>query len=93
MRFNLITQSAGTSTGKSRAIPLSLTLRPSCGIPGEYVYPTDSNKLLRMLELGTDLPSAVLRRFMGDIYESPKARLLGVELNDDLLNVIGYFVD
>ena len=93
MRFNLITQSAGTTSGNSRAIPLSLTLRPSCGVPGEYVYPTDSNTLLRLLEMGTDLPSAVLRRFMGDIFASAKARLLGVELNDEVLKVIGYFVD
>ncbi len=93
MRFNLITQSAGTSSGNARAIPLSLTLRPSCGVPGEYSYPTDSSTLIRMLERGTDLPSAVLQRFRGDIFGSAKARLLGVELSDDVLKVIGYFVD
>ena len=93
MRFNLITQPSAVTAANLRAIPLSLTLRPSCGVPGEYTFPTDSNALLRLLESETDLPTAVLRRFMGDVIASAKARLLGVELSDDVLKVIGYFID
>ena len=94
MRFNLITQSSmSTINGNAAIIPLSLTLRPSRGAPGEYTYSTDSSTLLRLLEAGTDLSSEVIRRFMRDIFASTKARLLGVELNDDVLRVIGFFVD
>jgi len=93
MRFNLISHSAATKTSNAGAIPLSLTLRPSCGVPGEYTYPTDSVTLRHLLEKGTDLPAAVVRRFMGDVLGSPKARLLGVNLDDDTLKRIGYFVD
>ena len=93
MRMNLFSHTDATISKNARAIPLSLTLRPSCGTPGEYTYPTDSTTLLRLLETGTDLPSAVLRRFMTDVFASPKASLLGVNLSDDTLQRIGYFVD
>ena len=93
MRFNLVTQPAAVNAINARAIPLSLTLRPSCGLPGEYTYPTDSATLLRLLENGTDLPAAVLRRFMLEVFSSAKARLLGVNLSDEVLERIGYFVD
>jgi hypothetical protein len=94
MRFNLITQSSMATIHRDAAIiPLSLTLRPSRGAPGEYTYSTDSFTLLRMLEAGTDLSSEVLRRFMRDIFGSAKAKLPGVELSDDVLRVIGFFVD
>ena len=46
-----------------------------------------------MLNLKTDLPSSVLKRFQGDIYTSSRARLLGVELSEGLLTDIGYFID
>lgn len=94
MRFNLVTQSSmSTINGEAAIIPLSLTLRPSRGGPGEYTYSTDSFTLLRLLEAGTDLSSEILRRFMRDIAACAKARLLGVELSDEMLRVIGFFVD
>ncbi|MBB5060755.1 hypothetical protein HDF16_005491 [Granulicella aggregans] len=93
MRFNLITQPLMSSNGAATSIPLSLTLRPSRGAPGEYTYSTDSSSLLRLLEARTDLSSEVIRRFMRDVFTSAKARLLGVELNDEVLQVIGFFVD
>ena len=93
MRFNLITQSSMSPSGTAAIVPLSLTLRPSRGAPGEYTYSTDSSALLRLLEARTDLSSEVIRRFMRDIFASAKARLLGVELNDDVLRIIGFFVD
>ena len=93
MRVNLITQSASTSTPGKGAIPLSLTIKPACGLPGDYQYLTDSAALLRMLRQQTDLPAAVIQRFEGSIYNSPSARLLGVDLSDSLLTDIGYFVD
>jgi len=93
MRMNLFSQTDATTGSKIEALPLSLTLRPSCGTPGEYTYPTYSKALLRLLETGTDLPSPVLNRFMAKVFVSPKARLLGVNLSDDALTQIGYFID
>lgn len=93
MRVNLITKSSGPFVPSLGTIPISLTIRPACGLPGDYSYPTDSAALLRMLNLKTDLPSSVIKRFQGDIQTSSLAKLLGVELSDRVLTDIGYFVD
>lgn len=93
MRVNLITQcSASSVTGKS-TIPLTLTIRPSCGVPGDYQYATDSSSLLKMLRRETDLPASVIGNFESKLYDLIESRLLGVELNDRTLTEIGYFVD
>ena len=74
-------------------IPLSLTIRPACGLPGDYEFTTDSAALLRLLRQQTELPNSVLERFEENMYSSPNARLLGVELSERVLTDIGYFVD
>jgi len=91
MRMNLITQSSGTP--ESGIVPLSLTLRPACGLPGDYEYPTDVTSLLRMLRAQNDLPGTVLQRFEEDLRSGFHARLLGVELSEQVLTNIGYFID
>jgi hypothetical protein len=93
MRVNLITQSAAASTPGKGAIPLSLTIKPACGLPGDYQYTTNSAALMQMLRQQTDLPAAVLQRFEGKLWDKLGARLLGVELSDRLLTDIGYFID
>ena len=93
MRVNLITQACNASISGKGAIPLSLTIKPACGLPGDYQYFTDSAALLRMLRQQTDLPAAVIQRFEGNMYHQPTAKLLGVDLSDSLLTDIGYFVD
>jgi len=93
MRVNLITQRSNCPLPGGRTIPLSLTIRPACGLPGDYEYPTDSAALLRLLRQQTDLPATVLQRFERNLAAQPGARLLGVELSDAVLTHIGYFID
>jgi hypothetical protein len=93
MRVNLITQFSRQSLSVPGTVPLSLTIRPACGIPGDYQYPTDSAALLQMLRKQTDLPASVLQRFEENMYTSLNARLLGVELSERVLTDIGYFVE
>jgi hypothetical protein len=93
MRVNLITRPADSHPSGGAAIPLSLTIRPACGLPGDYEYPTDSMALLELLREQTDLPVDVLQRFEKNLSASPGARLLGVELSDAVLTDIGYFID
>jgi hypothetical protein len=93
MRVNLITQSSDCWKSRPGTIPLSLTIRPACGLPGDYEYPTDSAALLQLLRQQTDLPSSVLERFEKSLRASAGARLLGVELSDSTLTEIGYFID
>lgn len=91
MRMNLITQTSGQPNAGT--ISLSLTLRPACGLPGDYQYPTDSTSLIRLLRAQTDLPGTVLQRFEDDLHAGFSARLLGVELSDQVLTNIGYYID
>jgi hypothetical protein len=93
MRVNLITQPSDPSKSGSGTIPLSLTIRPACGLPGDYEYPTDSASLLRLLRQQTDLSANVLQRFENNLRALVGARLMGVELSDRVLTKIGYFID
>jgi hypothetical protein len=93
MRVNLITQPSNRPESGPGTIPLSLTIRPACGWPGEYECPTDSAALLQLLRQQTDLPTHILQRFEKNLRASLGARLLGVELSDSVLTNIGYFID
>jgi hypothetical protein len=93
MRVNLSTRSSNRSESIPGTIPLSLTIRPACGLPGDYEWPTDSAALLRLLRRQTDLPDSVLERFEQNLRTPLGARLLGVELSERVLTDIGYFVD
>jgi hypothetical protein len=48
---------------------------------------------MRMLHRKTDLSFDTLNRFEGEMYSYPCARLSGVEMNDETLTEIGYFID
>jgi hypothetical protein len=93
MRVDLITRPSGHSESGTGTIPLSLTIRPACGLPGDYEYPTDSAALLLMLREQTDLPAYVLQSFEQNLRAPLGARLLGVDLSDTVLTEIGYFID
>ena len=93
MRVNLITQPSDRSASSQGTMSLSLTVRPACGLPGDYEYPTDSMALLRLLRQQTDLSADVLQRFEKSLRDSRGARLMGVELSDRVLTDIGYFID
>lgn len=93
MRVNLITQPSGCSSFGNGAIPLSLTIRPACGLPGDYQCPTESATLLRLLRKETDLPATILQCFEGSLHTTLGARLLGAELSERVLTDIGYFID
>lgn len=93
MRVNLITRRSDHSESGLGTIPLSLTIRPACGLPGDYEYPTDSAALLLMLREQTDLPATVLQNFEQNLRAPLGARLLGVNLSDSALTKIGYFID
>jgi hypothetical protein len=93
MRVNLSTRPSRSSPSTAGALPLLLTIRPSCGIPGDYECRMDSTALLRMLRQQTDLPGYVLESFERRLRTPQDARLLGVELSERVLTDIGYFID
>lgn len=93
MRVNLITRNSDHSVSGKGSIAISLTIRPACGLPGDYEYRTDSAALLLMLREQTELPAYVIRRFEQNLRARLGARLLGVDLSDSALAKIGYFID
>jgi hypothetical protein len=93
MRVNLSTRPSRPATAMGGPIPLTLTIRPSCGIPGDYECRMDSSALLRMLRQQTDLPGYILEGFEQKLRIPLGTRLLGVELSDSALTDIGYFID
>ena len=93
MRMNIITQMSPAATEEGKTIPLSLTMRPSRGVEGDYQFATDSAALMRLLHKKTDLSYDTLKRFEGEMYTHPSARLNGVELSESALTEIGYFID
>jgi hypothetical protein len=93
MRVNLITQPSNRSESIAGTIPLSLTIRSACSLPGDYQYQTDSEALMRLLRQETNLPASALERFEHKSGAPIGARLLGVELGERILTDIGYFID
>ena len=93
MRVNLIAQDVARWSPNRTAVPLTLTIRPACGLPGDYRYRTESVTLLTMLRRKTDLPETVITQFAAKLYDAIDSRLLSVELSERTLTDIGYFID
>ena len=93
MRVNLTTRPSRPAAFRAGTLPLTLTIRPACGIPGDYECPMDGAALLRLLRQQTDLPGYVLEGFEAKLRAPLDARLLGVELSESVLTNIGYFID
>jgi hypothetical protein len=93
MKVNLSTRLSRPQACRAGAVPLKLTIRPACGLPGDYECSTDSAALLRLLRKETDLPGYVLESFAASLCLPVGARLTGVELGETVLTDIGYFVD
>jgi len=68
-------------------------IRPACGLPGDYLFPTDGDSLMRLLRKETSLPETGLARFQKNFSGTPGAKRLGVNLSDSVLTNIGYFID
>jgi len=92
MRVNLITRPSGHSESGTGTIPLSLTIRPAGGLPGDYRCPTDSAALLLLLRKQTDLPAYVLQSFEQELRDPSGAWLLGVDLSESFLTKMGYSI-
>jgi hypothetical protein len=93
MRMNLIARHSGNSEEGAAIVALALTLRPACGLPGDYQFKTTSTSLMKMLRKGTELSLDTLAGFEGQVLSCPFARLMGIEMSEAILTEIGYFVD
>lgn len=92
MRMNLCARAVPSHRSDLSEDRIVLTLRPACPLPGDYSYTISSESLRRMLRR-TDLPSTVLERFERGIWGPKGAKLPAVEMSEQTLTEIGYFVD
>ena len=77
----------------SRARSILLTVAPARGVGGRYSYNTDTDALTRMLRQRTELRATTLEDFLENLRYAQQARLMSVEINDQTLTEIGYFVE
>ncbi len=75
------------------SVPLVLTIKSAIGIPGQSEYRTTAPELLRMLDKRTDINSAVLDRFKQSLTQAKDARMRNVDLSEEVLTTLGFFID
>ena len=92
MRMNLSAHAFPAPNSGLTEDRISLTIRPAASLPGNYTFVTNRDSLRSMLRR-TDLPSTVLEKFETGIYKPKGASLPAVELSDNTLTQIGYFID
>ena len=91
--MNLVARHSSNSEEGATIVALALTLRPACGLPGDYILKTTSASLMKILRKGTELSLDTLAGFEGQILSCSYARLMGVEMSEAVLTEIGYFID
>lgn len=92
MRMNLDARAMTSQSSDLAEDRICLTIRPACSLPGNYSWVTNRDALRRMLRR-TELPSTVLEKFETGIYSPKGASLPAVELSEEILTQIGYFID
>jgi hypothetical protein len=90
--MNLIARALPSRNSDLPEERISLTIRPACPLPGNYSFITNRDSLQRLLRR-TDLPSTVLEKFETGIFNPKGASLPAVELSEETLTQIGYFID
>jgi hypothetical protein len=70
-----------------------LSIRPACGLPGDYERPMDGEALMQLLRQRTDLPGYILEGFEKKLRSLSDASLRGIELSESVLTDIGYFIE
>lgn len=93
MRVNLFAKTSPGLLDRSGSIPLSLTIKPTCGVEGMFEFATDSTTVLKLLRNETDLNGAVIDRFRSELEILNDVRLLGVAVRDEALEQVGFFID
>ena len=74
-------------------MPLVVTIRPSNNVGGDFEYKTESAALLRLLRSRTDLAGYTLERFLTELSVCKESRLSSLNMKEEVLEEIGYFID
>ncbi|HTZ57492.1 MAG TPA: hypothetical protein VMB49_05315 [Acidobacteriaceae bacterium] len=92
MRVNIRARLPHQQASDFRTLPLAVTIENSRGMKANYQHATTAAELLHLLDKRTDLNAAVLDRFREELKFTHAAKLSDVEMSDDVLEQIGFFV-
>jgi hypothetical protein len=92
MRVNIRARSPHQQASDFRTLPLAVTIENSRGIKANYQHATTAAELLHLLDKRTDLNAAVLDRFREELKFTHTAKLSDIEMSDEVLEAIGFFV-
>ena len=92
MRMNIRARMPKQFSQDYRTVPLFVTLETARGLRANYQRSTTAQELLEMLDKRTDLNSADLDRFRQELRLAKDAKLTDVEMSEELLGSLGFFV-
>ena len=92
MRVNIRARSPHQQASDFRTLPLSVTIENSRGLKANYQHATTAAELLHLLDKRTDLNAAVLDRFREELKFTHTAKLSDIEMSDEVLEAIGFFI-
>lgn len=92
MRMNICARLPKQTSRDIRNLPLFVTIATARGLPANFQHSTTAQELLELLDKRTDLNAAVLDRFREELRFASQAKLSNVEMSEDLLEKLGFFV-
>jgi hypothetical protein len=73
--------------------PVLLTIRSAHWISSHAEHRTTAPELLGLLRRRTEVNALILERFHHELRERQNARLFNIDLKDDVLEQLGFFLD
>jgi hypothetical protein len=92
MRMNIRAHLPKRLSQDFRSLPILVTIETARGLPANYQHSTTAHELLELLDKRTDLNGAVLDQFREELRFSQQAKLSNVEMSEELLETLGFFV-
>lgn len=93
MRVTVAASASTPNANRSFGVPVTVKVRPSCGVPGEHSFTINSHELKSILRRDTELSGVVIDCFMDQLSRCPVAKLPAITLADRTLREVGYFID
>ncbi len=93
MRMNLFAQIPAGQYKAFETLSLTLTLKSAVGLPGQSELRTTPPELFRLLDQQADVNQASLERFRKELREAHQAKLRNVQLSEETLEALGFFID
>ncbi|MEA2539176.1 MAG: hypothetical protein QOH35_542 [Acidobacteriaceae bacterium] len=92
MRVNIRARMPHQQTSDFRTLPVAVTIENSRGLKANYQHATTAAELLHLLDKRTDLNAAVLDRFREELKFTKAAKLSDIEMSEEVLEAIGFFI-